>query len=175
MAQGAVHESMNLASVLNLPVLFVNNNNKYAMSTPAKHNLAHESTVEYAKAYNMPAVSVNGMDFFASYEAAKEAIEYVRSGKGPYFLECNCFRFSGQWVGDPHYYQLQEEWEYYKKQDPIDTFKVNAVEKGLMSADEMSAIEADINQQIEKAFEYAKACDIPDFSDITTDTYADKY
>ena len=175
MAQGAVHESMNLASVLKLPVLFVNNNNKYAMSTPSSYNLVNESTVDYAKAYNMPTVSVDGMDFFETYEAVEKAIEYVRSGKGPYFMECNCFRYSGQWVGDPQSYKTQEEIDYYNAQDPIDKFKASAIEKGLLTADELQTIEAEVKEEIEAAFEYAAGCELQDYADITADTYADKY
>ncbi len=173
--QGAFHESMNLASVLELPVLFVNNNNKYAMSTPSKYNLTSESTVNYAKAYNMPAVSVDGMDFFATYEEVKKAIEYIRTNKKPYYIECTCFRFSGQWVGDTQNYKLEEETNYYKTIDPITVFVKKSVDSGLLTQNDIDEINANSKAQVQEAFAYAVTCDMPDFSDITADTYADIY
>ena len=174
-AQGAFHESMNLASIFKLPVLFVNNNNKYAMSTPSHYNLVSETTINYAKAYDIPAISCNGMDFFEAYDAAKDAIEYVRSGKGPYYIEYICFRYHGQWEGDAQNYKLQEEIDTYLENDPIMLFRKNAVEKGLLKIEEIDAVDSDVAKLVAEAFEYAETCEMPDFSDITTDIYADVY
>lgn len=173
--QGAFHESMNLAKVMNLPVLFVNNNNHYAMSTPAKNNVVDGETISYANGYKMQAVQCDGMDFFKAYDAAKEAIEYVRSGKGPYFIEYDCFRYHGQWEGDTQDYKDKAEVAAYWDRDPIKLFRENAVEKGLLTIEELDAVEADVQRQVEEAFEFARESKMPDMSDIMTDIYADKY
>lgn len=174
-AQGAFHESMNLASTLSLPVLFVNNNNHYAMSTPAKYDLAAESTTQYAIAHQMPAETCCGMDFFKAYEAAKRGIEYVRKNKKPYFIEFDCYRYHGQWEGDPQNYKDPQEVAYYMKHDPIELFRQGAIERELLSAEEMSEIELDVRRQVDEAMEYALACEEPGLDDICADIYADAY
>lgn len=174
-AQGAFHESMNLAKIFELPVLFVNNNNHYAMSTPASHDLAADSTTNYARSYNIPAVKCCGMDFFKAYDAAKKGIEYVRSGQGPYFIEYDCFRYHGQWEGDPQDYKNPQETAYYWEHDPIKLFRQGAVERGLLTAKELDAVEASVAKQVEEAFEFARISEMPGIEDITKDIYADVY
>lgn len=175
MAQGAVHESLNFAAVNKLPVLFVNNNNHYAMSTPSKNNLATDSTTNYAKGYGMPCIHCDGMNFFEAYDAAKEAIEYVRSGKGPFFIEYDCYRYGGQFEGDPQAYKLQEEVDAYFDRDPLKLFKEEALRRNLLTAEEMKTIEEEVDREVEEAMEFAVNSPVPDMSDITTDTYADEY
>lgn len=175
MPQGAVHESLNLAAVQKLPVLFVNNNNQYAMSTPRKNNLATDSTVNYAKAYGIPAVKCNGMDFFEAYDAAEKAIEYVRSGKGPYFIEYECYRYGGQYEGDPQNYKDKETEEYYLNADPIKLFRQGAIERGLLKEDELDAVEKSVEKQVKEAMEFAINSPRPELEDIMTDIYADAY
>lgn len=173
--QGAFHESMNLAKRFNLPVLFVNNNNHYAMSTPAENNIVDGSSISYPDAYKMEKDSADGMDFFAAYEAAKKGIEYVRSGKGPYFIEFDCYRYHGQWEGDEQAYKPEEQVKAYWDRDPIKQFRKKAIEKGLLTSDELDTIENDVEKQIDNAFEYAKGCNMPTEEDIMTDIYASKY
>lgn len=174
-AQGACHESLNLASTLKLPVLFINNNNRYAMSTPVAHDLAAKSTTEYAKAHQIPAETCDGMDFFAAYEAAKRGIEHVRSTGTPYFIEYDCFRYHGQWEGDTQDYKDPKEVEAYLKRDPIALFQKGALERGLLTQEEMDAIEKDVERQVEEAMEYAIASEAPGLEDIMTDIYASEY
>lgn len=126
--QGASHESLNMASVMNLPVLFCNDNNHIAMSTDSKNNLCHEKTADYMSAYNIPAVTVDGMDFFASYEAVEKAVEYIRSGKGPYFIEFDNARYGGQWVGDPVSYKSPEQKSAEFSRDPVAKFEKEVIE-----------------------------------------------
>ncbi len=173
--QGAFHEAMNLAAIFKLPVLFANNNNKYAMSTPSTYNLATDSTVNYAKGYGIPAVSTCGMDFFKAHEAAQKGIEYVRSGKGPYFIEFNCYRYHGQWEGDAQNYKPKEEVDYYKANDPLVLFRKGAVERGYLTVAEIDSVDANVARQVNEAFSYAEASKMPDFNDIMTDIYADVY
>lgn len=173
--QGAVHESLNLAKVFHLPVLFVNNNNHYAMSTPAKNNIATDSTTNYAGGYGIPAVASCGMDFFAAYEAAKAGIEHVRSGKGPYYIEYDCYRFHGQYEGDAQYYKDPQEAAYYHEHDPLKLFRQGALARGLLTTEEMDAVDASVAAQIDAAMAFAIQSAPPGLDDITTDTYADTY
>lgn len=174
-AQGAFHESMNLAKKFNLPVLFVNNNNHYAMSTPANKNLVNGSSLSYAKGYEMPCESADGMDFFAAVEAAQRGIEHVRSGKGPYFIEYDCFRYHGQWEGDAQKYKQDAEVKEYWDRDPIKQFREKAIAKGYCTKEELDKIDKDVHEQVEDAFKFARESEMPDMSDIMTDIYADKY
>lgn len=175
MPQGAVHESLNLAKVFNLPVLFINNNNHYAMSTPCKNNLATDTTTNYAKGYGIPAVKSCGMDFFKAYDAAKEGIEYVRSGKGPYFIEYDCYRFHGQFEGDPQNYKDKEQEVYYWDNEPLKLFRQGALERGLLTEQELDGVESSVAKQVEEAMKFAIESKKPGFEDIMTDIYADVY
>lgn len=173
--QGTFHESMNLAKIFDLPVLFVNNNNHYAMSTPAKNNLVDGSSISYAQGYKMECVSVDGMDFFTAYDAAKNAIEYVRSGKGPYFIEYDCYRFHGQWEGDQQLYKCETQKSAYWERDPIKLFKHKSIKKGLLTESELLQVEQSVAQQVEEAIEFARNSEMPTMADILTDIYADEY
>ncbi len=175
MGQGAVHESLNFAAVNNLPVLFVNNNNQYAMSTPSKNNLATDSTVNYAKGYGIEGIHCDGMDFFKAFEAAKKGIEYVRSGKGPFFIEYDCYRYGGQFEGDVQAYKLQDEIDAYSDRDPLKLFREEAISRNLLTAEELKAIEDDIDLEVQEAMEFAFNSPDLELSDITADTYADQY
>lgn len=173
--QGTFHESMNLAKVFNLPVLFVNNNNHYAMSTPAENNLVNGSSLSYASGYNMARAHADGMDYFEAYSAAKKGIDFVRSGNGPYFLEFDCYRFHGQWEGDEQKYKPESQVKEYWERDPIKQFKDKVLLEGLLYSDEINNIEDEVAKEVEEAFEYARNSDFPKISDITTDVYADRY
>lgn len=173
--QGATHESMNLASVMKLPVLLCNDNNHYAMSTSSKNNLAHESTCEYAKAYNIPAKKVSGFDFFECYNVVKEAVEYIRSGKGPFFIEFDNYRYGGQWVGDPQNYKPAAEIEYYNSLDPLKQFTKYVLSSNLLTQAELDKVDASVKVEIAEALQFAYDSDLPDISDMYLNTYADKY
>lgn len=173
--QGATHESMNLASVMHLPVLLCNDNNHYAMSTSSKNNLAHESTCEYAKAYNIPSKKVFGMDFFECYEVVQEAVKYIRETKGPFFIEFDNYRYGGQWVGDPQNYKPKDEVEYYNSHDPLTKFVAKVIEEKLLTQEELTVIDNQVKQEIKDALQFAFDSDLPEISDMYVNTYADKY
>ncbi|MFI3256816.1 MAG: thiamine pyrophosphate-dependent dehydrogenase E1 component subunit alpha [Spirochaetales bacterium] len=174
-AQGTFHESMNLAKMFNLPVLFVNNNNRYAMSTPCKNNIVGGSSLSYAKGYEMPCETCDGMDFFSAYEAAKRGVEHVRSGSGPYYIEYDCYRYHGQWEGDQQAYKDKQEEQEYLDRDPIMLFEKGATERNLATQEELQTVKDDVNKQVEAAIEFARNSKMPDVSDITTDIYASTY
>lgn len=174
-AQGAFHESLNLASIWKLPVLFVLDNNRYAMSTATEANLVTEDIVQYARAYNMPAVIVDGMDFFAVDAAVKTAMSYIRAGKGPYFIECKAYRYHGQFEGDKQLYKPQDEVDYYLTRDPLRLFSEEALKRGLLDEEEMTAIRKKAKKDVLAAFDYADGCAFPEEKELYTHVYADVY
>ncbi|NMB17044.1 MAG: thiamine pyrophosphate-dependent dehydrogenase E1 component subunit alpha, partial [Firmicutes bacterium] len=120
---GAFHEGINMAAVWKLPVVFVCENNMYAVSTSTRESLAIEGVVERAAGYGIPGVQVDGNDVLQVYEAAREAVARAREGKGPTLLECLTYRWTGHTVGDPGLYRSKEEVEAWKQKDPIPRFR----------------------------------------------------
>jgi len=175
MAQGAFHESCNIASIKKLPVLLCNDNNHYAMSTHYSNNLCHESTTEYMKAYGIPAVTVDGMDFFASYEAVKVAIEYIRAGKGPYFIEFDNCRYGGQWVGDPVNYKTKEQKEAEYARCGIKHFEQAVLKENLLTQKDMDDVRQAVKKEIDDAIKFAEESELPELDAMYENIYADTY
>lgn len=175
MAQGATHESLNMASVKKLPVLFCNDNNHIAMSTDPSNNLCHKNTADYIKGYDMPAVTVDGMDYFASFEAVQKAVEYIREGNGPYFIEFDNARYGGQWVGDPVNYKSAEQKAAELARDPVARFEREVVEKNLLTVEELKAIEEKVRKEVDDAIKFAQESPLPEKSVMFENIYADKY
>ncbi len=175
MAQGAVHESLNMAGVKKLPVLFCNDNNHIAMSTDPKNNLCNTNIAKYMTGYNIPAATVDGMDFFASYEAVKKAVEHIRAGNGPYFIEFDNARYGGQWVGDAVAYKSAEQKAAEFARDPVTRFEKEVVEKGLLSKEELAEIETKVRKEVDDAIKFAEESPLPQLSDMYVNIYADKY
>ena len=164
-----------MASVKKLPVLFCNDNNHIAMSTNSKNNLCNVKTADYMKGYNIPAVTVDGMDFFASYEAVKEAVKYIREGNGPYFIEFDNARFGGQWVGDTVDYKSPEQKAAEFARDPVARFEKEVVEKGLLTKAELEEIEQKVREEVTAAIEFAEKSPFPEMKDVFENVYADVY
>jgi pyruvate dehydrogenase E1 component alpha subunit len=120
--QGTFHESLNLASIWRLPVVFVAENNLYAQTTPQKHAMNIRSIAERGAAYGMPSAEVDGNDLIAVYEAVHEAVKRARKGLGPTLLECVTYRWRGHFEGDVLHYRTEKEVEEWKKKDPISKF-----------------------------------------------------
>jgi len=170
--QGTLHESLNLAAIWKLPVVFVAENNGYAESTPAQYHCSVENIADRAAAYNMPGVTVDGNDIFAVYEATGEAIARARAGKGPTLLECKTYRFYGHYEGDQQTYKIAAENEKYQKErDPIKLFKDNVLSRKLVSAAELKAIDDRVAAQIEAAVKFAEESPFPDVRETYTDVY----
>jgi TPP-dependent pyruvate/acetoin dehydrogenase alpha subunit len=167
--QGTFHESLNMASVWKLPVVFVCENNLYAMSTKYEHVTAVERTSDRAASYAMPGRSVDGMDIEAVYTAAGEFIKRAREGEGPALLECRTYRFRGHSRWDPDHgpYRSQQELERWKELDPL---KV-AVNRGLVSADAAREIERAVEQEVEEAVQYAIDAPLPEATSALEDVY----
>ena len=170
--QGTTFESMNLASIWNLPVVFVFENNGYAESTSSSWSVASGDIAKRAEAFGMPGKIVDGNDFFATYEAGQEAIEHARSGKGPYLLEMKLSRYYGHFEGDAQTYRGPDEVKKLRaEQDPLKIFRARVTGDGLLDAAELDAIEAEAKQTIENAVAKAKAAPFPGTDEVMTDVY----
>jgi pyruvate dehydrogenase E1 component alpha subunit len=171
-AEGEFHESMNLASLWQLPVLFVCENNYYSMGTALRYAQAVQDLTKKADSYNVPAEAVDGMDVLAVEAAAKKAAALVRAGQGPYFLECRCYRFRGHSAFDTELYRTKDEVEAWKKQDPIITFTRYLQEQGLANLEDLEEIEKEVTAEMEAAVAFAEAGTWEPVEDLTRFVYS---
>lgn len=169
--QGTTLEAMNMAVVLQVPVIFVFENNGYGEFTAANYAVGADSVAERAKAFGMPAQTVDGGDFFAVHAAMAEALAHCRAGKGPYALESVCSRFLGHFVGDPQKYRSPEELAEARGNDPLLRFRQKVEEAALLEAAELDAIDTEVKAQIEAAAEAALAAGLPALSTLENDVY----
>jgi pyruvate dehydrogenase E1 component alpha subunit len=172
--QGTNFESMNLAVTLDLPMIFVLENNGYAESTSVKYSakVGSDNIADRARGFGMPAVTVDGNDFFAVYEAAGEAIERARKGGGPTFLECKTLRYFGHFEGDAQGYRPKDEVKSARANNcPLKRFADAMISGGLAEAAEIEAIDKDVLALVERAVKEAEAAPQPDLSALLTDVY----
>jgi pyruvate dehydrogenase E1 component alpha subunit len=172
-AEGEFHESMNLAALWDLPVLFCCENNLYAMGTALERSESQTRLTLKAASYEMPAWEVDGMDVLAVEEAARKAIESVRSGGGPHFLELRTFRFRAHSMFDPELYRSKEEVEIWKERDPIELFKSQLVADGALSEDDWAGLEKEVAEEIERAVEFAEAGGWEPVEELTRFVYSE--
>jgi len=171
--QGALHEAFNMAMAWNIPVLYICENNHYAMGTSTARTSNVTDMVKLGASYDMPSESVDGMDPEAVYSAVKRAAEHIRAGKGPYYLEIRTYRFKGHSVSDPGKYRSKEEVNEYKGKDPIKMIEAKLLD-GMVGEDEIKAIKDMIKKEIDAAVAYAEAGEYPDPSELYTDNYVQK-
>lgn len=170
--QGTFLESLNLAAVWNLPAIFVVENNGYAESTSRDYAVAVDSYVDRAAGFGLPGVTVDGLDFFAVYEAAGEIIKRAREGGGPALLECKMVRMYGHFEGDQQTYRAKGELEDIRaNKDCIKMFAQRVTESGVIGRGELDAIDRDVVKQIQDAVASAKSAPLPTAADLTTDVY----
>src|SRR5262249_31225493 len=129
---GYFHEALNMAALWKLPILHLCENNLYGMGTSVERASAVTVMTDKARAYNIPAERVDGMDVLKMYEATERALAYVRAGNGPYFLEAVCYRFPGHSMGDPERYRTKEEVERNKLRDPLISFAKYLEAEGIL-------------------------------------------
>jgi pyruvate dehydrogenase E1 component alpha subunit len=170
--QGILHETTNLAAIWKLPVVFVCENNQYAMSASAAWSVAGGDPARRAAGYGIPGVTVDGMDLFAVNAQASEFVERARRGEGPAYLVCNTYRFHGHHAGDPLNYREKEEVERWRLQDPIEKAKRVAIDSRAMTEAEFAELEGRVEAQIEEAVEFAKNSPDPTVDQLMTDIYA---
>lgn len=172
-AEGEFHESMNLAALWRLPVLFCCENNLYAMGTALDRSEAETNLAVKAAGYEMPAWSVDGMDVLAVESAARGAVEAIRGGGGPHFLELRTYRFRAHSMYDPERYRDKSEVETWKLRDPITTFTETLQGAGLLEANELEAIEHEIAAELSAAIEAAEAGTLEPVDQLTRFVHSD--
>ncbi|MDA0771129.1 MAG: pyruvate dehydrogenase (acetyl-transferring) E1 component subunit alpha [SAR202 cluster bacterium Casp-Chloro-G4] len=171
-SQGSLHESMNLASIWKLPVLFVCENNRYAESTPFEYSVAGGSVANRAAGYAMPGVVVDGQSALEMFEVAKEAIARARAGEGPTLIEAQTYRYMGHMgADDPLGYRTQEEEDYYEGRDCIKRMEEHLLDSGLATESDLKAIDEKALAAIAEATKFADESPFPDPSELTTDVY----
>jgi len=170
-AEGEFHESLNLAALWRLPVLFVCENNLYAMGTAIARSESETHIARKAASYNMPAATVDGMDVIAVEAAAADAIGTIRAGSGPYFLELATYRFRAHSMFDPELYRDKAEVEHWKERDPIATFVGRMRAAGQLDESDLTALEARIATEIEAAVQHAERGTLEAIADLTSDVY----
>jgi acetoin:2,6-dichlorophenolindophenol oxidoreductase subunit alpha len=170
--QGTFLESLNLAAVWNLPAIFVVENNGYAESTSRDYAVAVDSYVDRAAGFGLPGVTVDGLDFFAVYEAAGEIIRRAREGGGPALLECKMIRMFGHFEGDQQTYRGKGEVEDIRaNKDCIKIFSDRIVEAGIIRRAELEAIDREVEAIIQEAMVFAKSAALPSAADLLNDVY----
>ncbi len=173
-AEGEFHESMNLAALWKLPVLFCCENNLYAMGTALQRSESEIDLCLKATSYEMPAWPVDGMDVIACEEATQRAVLSARSGGGPCFLEFRTYRFRAHSMYDPQLYREKQEIEEWKHRDPITAFQGRMQEQNLIVDDEVKQLEEDIAKEIAAAVELAEAGTWEAIGDLTKYVYSEK-
>ncbi len=170
---GAFHESLNLASVWKLPVIFVCQNNRYAEHTAFAKGTSVEHVADRAKSYSMPGVTVDGNDPLAVFAAAKTAIERARAGGGPTLIEALTFRFNGHLIGDMGEYIPKAEYAAALAADPVPKYRQWLIDSGHASGAELETLEAEIKTEVDEAVKFAFDSPLTDPSEITRDVYAE--
>lgn len=169
---GNFHESLNLAAIWKLPVVYIVENNQYAMSVPWKKASAVEDAANRACAYGIPGEVVDGQDVLAMREAVSRAVERARRGEGPSLIEAKTYRWHGHSHSDPRAYRTKEEEAAWKQRDPIHLLKGKLQDLGWLTEPEFEDMEQTVQNKLARAMEYAKASPEPDPSELTTDVYA---
>jgi pyruvate dehydrogenase E1 component alpha subunit len=173
--EGTFHESVNMAAAWHLPCIYVIENNLYGISVDIRDVTNTPDLSVRAKGYNIPGVTVDGMDVTAVYEAAKEAVARARAGEGPTIIEAKTYRWQGHHVGDPAVYRSRKsktEKEDWMKKDPVKNLKAAMMEENLASADEFEKIEADVEADIAAAAKFAEESDYPAAEDAFNNIFA---
>jgi pyruvate dehydrogenase E1 component alpha subunit len=170
---GPFHESLNFAAIWKLPVIFVCENNLYAISTKFEQATAVPNVADRAVAYNMPGVVANGNDVVDMYVKTQAAVDRGRRGEGPTLIEAKTYRFEGHNMGDPQNYRSKEEVEKWRKIDPILRFEDYMRSQSLGNDDVFQPIMAEIQEEIERAVEFARNSPEPPLEEVMTDIYAE--
>ena len=169
---GAFHESLNLASIWKLPVIFLCENNLYAVSTPLNSSTSCASISDRASSYSMPGVSIDGNDVFAVYRAVYKAVEKARRGEGPSLIECRTYRWEGHYVGDPRVYRSKEEENKWKKKDPIKRFESRLIKMKICSIKEIEIIHRQVRQKMDEALRFATGAPEPSGEEVMDYLYS---
>ncbi|MEC8627423.1 MAG: pyruvate dehydrogenase (acetyl-transferring) E1 component subunit alpha [Bacteroidota bacterium] len=173
--QGMLHESINLAKLWNLPVVFVCENNGYAMGTSQARTTVVDNIASIASYQGMPTPVCDGMDPDAVADTMAEVIEHARSGKGPSLVEIKTYRFKGHSMSDPQKYRTRDELNSYRDQDPIQTVKGYLLETFKVKEDVIKAIDQAVKEEVADCIEFAENSPWPDNTEVYKDIYQDEY
>jgi len=173
--QGQVYESFNMAELWKLPIIYVIENNQYAMGTSVNRSSAEDQLFRRGESFRIPGLQVNGMDVLAVRAATEEALKWVQSGKGPILLEMKTYRYRGHSMSDPAKYRSREEvQEMREKSDPIEGIKKHLEAAGI-SADEIKAIDQDIRKIVNESADFAETSPEPEGTELYTDVLVEQY
>lgn len=170
-AQGQFHEALNLASTWDLPAVFVIENNQYGEGTPVGKQHNADNLSDTASAYDIPGITVDGMDVTAVYEAVEEAQRRARNGEGPTLIEADTYRYRGHYEGDEEVYRDRDEVEAWMDRDPITGFKDRLVDRGTLTDEEFERMREEVTTTIEEAVEYAREAEEP----VPAEAYDDMF
>ncbi len=170
--RGPVHESMNMAAIWRLPVIFVVENNGYASTTPISRACAGGDLCARAAGYGMPGVKVDGNDILAVREAMQTAVDRARRGDGPTFVENATYRFKGHFEGDPQKYRSPAEITEWQEKDPIERFARTLTRKKILTPERAAAILAAVRDELEEALAFARQSPFPEPADALDDLYS---
>ena len=170
--QGQVYETFNMAKIWNLPVLFIIENNHYAMGTSVSRASSVDELYKRGIGFNIPGVKINGMDIFEVIVEGKKCIDYVRAGNGPMLIEMDTYRYRGHSMSDPATYRSKEEVNYKKDLDPIDSLRAEVLDNKMAIEDDFKKIEDFIKNEVNIIVEYAKNSPEPDESELLTEIYS---
>ena len=155
--QGVYHEALNMAGLWQLPIVWVCENNRYAIGTSVARSSAQETLARKAKAYEMPTYVVDGMDFFKMQSVAERAIAEARAGRGPSFIEAKCYRYRGHSMSDPATYRSKEEVEHWRKRDPIPQLKAAIKHDFEVPDGEFEELDGKVRRVLDEAVAFAEA------------------
>jgi pyruvate dehydrogenase E1 component alpha subunit len=168
---GAFHEGINIAAIWKLPVIFVCENNLYAISTHTSRSTPVNNIADRASSYGIPGVIVDGMDVIAVYEAAHIAVERARIGEGPTLMECKTYRFYGSFEGDPQHYRTKAETDEWKKKDPL-SFGERLVTMNILTKEGLERIGREVDLAVDEAVKYAQESPYPKPEEVMNDLLA---
>jgi len=172
--QGAFHEGINLASVWDLPVIYVCENNEFGMSVPQKHHQKIVDISDRAKGYGIPGITIDGNDVLLVYETAMEAVNRARQGKGPTLIECKTYRHKGHYVGDPDLYRDKEVVrKWMTERDPIQRHKEYLFKSGACKEKELEKIDKEVEGEIAEAIRFAEESPFPNPKETLEDLYVE--
>jgi pyruvate dehydrogenase E1 component alpha subunit len=172
--QGALHEAFNMAMLWKLPVIFVVENNGYAMGTSVARTSNVTDLYTLAEAYDMPSEPVDAMSVEAVYESVSRAAERARAGEGPTFLEFRTYRYRGHSMSDPQKYRSKDEVEEYKQRDPVENIKGKILAQGIATEEDLAAIDLKIKGLVDAAVKFAEESPYPDPEEAFKDVYMQK-
>lgn len=170
--EGEFHEALNLAALWETPVVFFCENNLYGMGVPFHASLSTDIP-KLAAAYNMPAVSINGMDVLEVHRETQKAVAHARSGKGPYFVEAMTYRYRGHSMADPELYRLKDEVEAYRKRDAIESLKTHMVAAGMLDDARLAELTERVEHVVDESVAFADASPQPGIETLYDNIYAE--